>query len=131
MKICIICGSEIHSSAHKYCSDECVEIGKERKAKQWYKNVKNERKEYNQKYYEENKERQKCVAALWYLRNKEKAKNKAKEYYRDNHTKWQEYNKYNHAAQAGTGFLGPHADVDFEKELKKLENEKRRLRLSF
>ena len=131
MKLCIICKEEITTTALKYCSEDCKEKGAKLKAKEWYKNKKDDVKQYNKEYYEKNGERQKAVAHLWYLRNKEHAKMVANEYYRDNSHKWKEYNRYNRQAQVGTAFLGPHADVDFDKELKKLEKEKRRLKLSF
>ena len=74
-------------------------------------------------YYQRNKARHRAVCALWYLMNKEKANEASREYYRKNSDKWRVYNIHNHAANTGTGILGPRRNLDPVVELQLVEKE--------
>lgn len=87
--ICVICGINFESNRNwqKCCSKNCSIVYQ----KEWRLKYKKEFKQYNQKYYKDNKNKFSQYKKQYYQYNKEIIKNKHKEYYQNNKEKSLKY----------------------------------------
>ena len=139
-KICIICGEEFIAKANNgsLCSDECKKIRAKQVKKEWDANNKKHNKERDKKYRELNppsdkwKKEKKEYDKKYYLENKEKKQLQNKEYYCKNKEKLKEYHqvtKREYYLEYNREYRKKYYPKNKEKIIKRSSEHKRKKRL--